>query len=697
MDMDHIRNVYFEECNDLLVTAEESLNALAESKDIEDLHAIFRSVHSIKGGAGSFGFKKLISFAHSFETVLDYMRDDKLDPQQHLDLMYRSQDVLSDLIALAYKSDLESEPEKMLEVLQMLNDLIGLDTSTNAAEKANEDHSKKMVVIEFKPYENMMRFGNEPFLIIKDLMQYAEDDTFQVQADFSDIPDIHDLVPDFAYIAWCFSFVTCATEKQLHEPFEFVEDDCELKINIKKQDQGANSTLPTGKNDLSTKKTAVNPGNDGKIMNQQDSNASKSEKAEQKTQSIRVELDRIDLLVNTVGEMVIKQAMVIDQFNGLSLSGQNEIVKGLRELTQHTRDLQESVMSIRAQPVKTVFMRMPRVVRELALSLNKDVRIETIGEGTEIDKTVIERLGEPLTHMIRNAVDHGIENPDEREAAGKPRQGTIKLSAEHKSGRIVIQISDDGQGINRERVKKIAIDKNLIPADANLTGEEIDNLIFMPGFSTAEKITDVSGRGVGMDVVKRSIQALGGRVSISSVAGKGSTFNLTLPLTLAVLDGMVVAVGKESFIIPTITIIETTRPSSDQISNMLNSNQILKLRQANIPLVSLSTIFKIDKAITDPTKGIVVVVETEGEELLGILVDDLLGQQQVVIKSLEDNYDPIQGISAATILGNGSISLILDISALREMHISMGKQPVKPGLIKNSNSLTIQEETNYAR
>jgi two-component system chemotaxis sensor kinase CheA len=376
--------------------------------------------------------------------------------------------------------------------------------------------------------------------------------------------------------------------------------------------------------------------------------------------------------VNTVGEMVIKQAMIVDQAASLNIEDDHRLVKGLQELTQYTRDLQESVMAIRAQPVKTVFSRIPRIVRDLSAELGKDIQVVMMGEGTEIDKTVIEHLGDPLMHMIRNSVDHGIELPSERITVGKAPEGTLKLLAEHRSGRIVIEISDDGKGINRQKISNKALEKELITEEqlSNMTGEEIDNLIFLPGLSTASEVTNISGRGVGMDVVKRSIQSLGGRISITSVEGEGCKFTLTLPLTLAVLDGMIVLCGNQHYILPLISIIETLKPLPEQVTTFVGCHDILHLRDENIPLVYLHKVFDIKTDIQDAVDGIVVIVETEGGEHIGIVVDDLLNQQQVVIKSLEANYDPIRGISAATILGNGRVALILDVSALKHIEIS---------------------------
>jgi two-component system chemotaxis sensor kinase CheA len=335
-------------------------------------------------------------------------------------------------------------------------------------------------------------------------------------------------------------------------------------------------------------------------------------------------------------------------------------------MSQHLRELQEGVMAIRAQPVKSVFSRMPRLVRELSAHLGKDVRLVISGEGTEIDKTVIEQLADPLTHLLRNALDHGVEPPQERQANGKPRQGTIWLSAEHRGGRIVIEVADDGRGIARPKVLAKARDRGLVARDAVLSDEEIDHLIFLPGFSTADTLSDISGRGVGMDVVKRNIQALGGRIAVESRNGAGSRFQLSLPLTLAILDGMAVAVGAESYIVPLTNIMESLRPRPDNIHPVTGHGDVLAIRGEYVPLVYLHRRFMVPGAVTDPCKGIVVIVESEGANRIGLVVDDLLGQQQVVVKSLEANYGAVDGIGGATVLGDGRVALILDVSRLKD-------------------------------
>jgi two-component system, chemotaxis family, sensor kinase CheA len=458
-----------------------------------------------------------------------------------------------------------------------------------------------------------------------------------------------------------------------------VEDDCELTIEAEQPATPAASQHPIagiGKPEPLTK--AV-------------------EAAAAPSQSIRVDVDKVDRLVNLVGELVITQAMLTEQSTLLPPDQYTTLIQGIEALAQSARELQESVMAIRAQPVKSVFARMPRVVRDLAATLGKEVRIVTSGEATEIDKTVIEQLNDPLTHMIRNALDHGIEDPATRVTAGKPRQGTIRLSAAQRSGRIIIEIADDGRGINREKILAKAQERGLIAAGASLSEEEIDNLIFLPAFSTAEVISNISGRGVGMDVVRRNVQSLGGRIHVQSRYGEGSRFTLSLPLTLAVLDGMVVSVAKETFIIPLTAIIESLRPKASDIHPVVGRGDVLALRGEYVPLIPLYRCFSISGAIKDPCRGIVIIVQSENAGRIGVMVDDLLGQQQVVVKSLESNYGSVDGVSGATILGNGRVALILDIERLRIAADHPASQPLAgTGEVADVVSTVSREDITYA-
>ena len=380
--------------------------------------------------------------------------------------------------------------------------------------------------------------------------------------------------------------------------------------------------------------------------------------------TIRVDLDRVDRLINLVGELVINQAMLTQRVLEAGAVKNASIATGLEDLEHLTREIQESVMAIRAQPVRPLFQRMARIVREVADATGKNVRLKTEGETAEVDRTVIERLADPLTHMIRNAVDHGLERPEQREGSGKPAQGEVRLSAAHKSGRVVIEIADDGRGIDRPKVKSIAIKKGLIPPDAQLTDAEIDNLLFLPGFSTAETVSSISGRGVGMDVVKRSIQALGGRISITSRPGLGSTFSMSLPLTLAVLDGMVVKVADQTLVVPLNAILETMKPKGSEVYGLGPDSQVIGIRGGFTPLIDVGYELGFRSSRADPMSGVTLLIETEGGVRSALMVDAIQDQRQVVIKSLEANYGHVDGIAAATILGDGRIALILDTDAI---------------------------------
>ena len=652
------RKTYFEECAELLDALQSHLDVLANGGgDNETLHAIFRAVHSIKGGAGAFGFNALVSFSHVFESLLDAMRDDKvLATSEVVQLLLRASDALADIVNAArqerelaadFGADLVAAMEEALHGAAREPPVASHPAATAA--DADEEHVRRSWRIRFIPHSEMLQNANEPLLLVRQLRRLGD---VSIEADASRVPSLESIEPEAAYLSWAFTLHTDASEDAIREVFEFVEGECDLTIECLIKSPVA-ALLAKGPGAVVAK-----------VAEAASASAAASSAA---PQSIRVDVDKIDRLVNLVGELVITQAMLIEQSGALPADQYPSLVQGVEALAQSTRELQESVMSIRAQPVKSVFARMPRIVRELAATLGKEVRIVTSGETTEIDKTVIEQLNDPLTHMIRNALDHGIEHPDERAASGKSRQGTIQLSAAQRSGRIVIEVADDGRGINRERVLAKARDRGLVPHGTTLSDEEIDNLIFLPAFSTAESISNISGRGVGMDVVKRNVQTLGGRINVQSRFGAGSRFIMSLPLTLAVLDGMVFSVGAETFIVPLTSIIESLRPRPGEIHPIVERGDVLALRGEYVPLIRLYRCFSIAGAIDDPCRGIVIIVQSESAGRVGIVVDELLGQQQVVVKSLEANYGPVDGVSGATILGNGRVALILDVGNLREI------------------------------
>ncbi|WP_245444358.1 chemotaxis protein CheA [Bradyrhizobium sp. Y36] len=683
--LEQFRKTYFEECAELLDVLQANLELLAAGAGGEEtLHAIFRAVHSIKGGAGAFGFSSLVAFSHVLEGLLDAMREQKVDATPDVkQLLLRASDALADIVNAA-RSERVLPAEFASDILTGMEEVLaGASGATAPASAMSGLESANVAVqgersyrIVFTPHTEMLQKANEPLLLFRQLRKLGG---LTVDANTSRLPAFEALEPEAAYLGWTFVLETGAPESAIHEVFEFVEDDCDLSIVLLHEAAEAVSAA-TAASATEVAPTAVAAAEPSATV------------APTPSQSIRVDVDKVDRLVNLVGELVITQAMLTEQGSLLPVDQYPAMIQGIEALAQSARELQESVMAIRAQPVKSVFARMPRVVRDLAATLGKEVKIVTSGEMTEIDKTVIEQLNDPLTHMIRNALDHGIESPDDRVAAGKPRQGTIHLSAAQRSGRIVIEVSDDGRGLNREKVLAKARDRGLVAAGVNPTEEEIDNLIFLPAFSTADVVSNISGRGVGMDVVKRNVQALGGRISVQSRFGAGSRFTMSLPLTLAVVDGMVVSVGKETFIVPLTAIIESLRPQPSDINPVVGRGDVLALRGEYLPLTYLHRSFAIGSAVTDPCQGIVIIVQSEGAGRIGVVVDELLGQQQVVVKSLEANYDAVDGISGATILGNGRVALILDVARVREIGEKSGVRTITP----KEKTIEVREDMTHA-
>lgn len=683
-DLSRFKATYFEECSELLASAEETLSRLQEGGgNSEDLNAVFRCVHSIKGGGGAFAFEDLVHFAHVFETSMDALRSGRAELTPHVaEILVRGNDVLGDFVRAAQEETTLPADHGADVKLQLASILTGeaaipaaKPVAVAAAVVTEEISGFTTWSIRLIPGPGLLKTGNDPLLMIRELASLGDMD---VAVDRSRLPALAELDAQSAYLAWTFTLVTDKGRAAIEEVFEFVAGDS-AEVVIEQLGQtvemeegdgwGLFAPLPPAADSVAAPPTATTQAAPAQAAAGAHPPAKGGETGAGgiHTSSIRVDLDRVDRLVNMVGELVITQAMLGQQASGFSIESHPELVQGLQELSHHTRELQESVMAIRAQPVKALFSRAPRLVRDLSTKLGKQARLVMSGEGTEVDKTVIEQLSDPLTHLIRNSLDHGIESPEERMAQGKPAEGTIHLGAEHRSGRVIIQVSDDGKGIDRKRVLEKAIEKGLVERGAQLTDEQIDQMIFAPGFSTAAQVSDVSGRGVGMDVVRRNIQDVGGRVVVQSTPGKGSRFILSLPLTLAVMDGMLVAVGNERYVLPLTNIVESLRPTAQQARSLVNVGDVLTLRGDYIRLIRLYDLFGIKNAITDNTKGLVVVVETEGGDRIGLLVDELLGQQQVVIKSLDSNYRPVEGISAATILGDGRVALILDVGALRIM------------------------------
>ncbi len=681
---DHLKSTYFEECTELLDAAYVQLAALEEGRaDEETINAVFRAIHSIKGGGGAFGFSRMVAFAHVLETLLDLLRDGHVPFSREAGaLLVRATDALSDLVAAERSGEpavpgFEDMLRAELEAATPAGGGHGFSAgapSTHAPVRAAEPAALSTWHIVFQPHADLFASANEPLLIIRALKHLG---VASVTADLSRLPPLEAMDPERAYLSWTISLSTNAPRSDIDEIFDFVIDHCDLSISRVADDinpavlgQAAGSASLDGPPDPSPDAGISAAADDTKAQPPAIASIGASRPDTLAApQTVRVDVEKVDRLVNLVGELVINQAMLIQLGSLLAPDTCPGLIGGLETLSQHLRELQEGVMAIRTQPVKSVFSRMPRLVRELSAQLGKEARLNITGEGTEIDKTVIEQLADPLTHLLRNALDHGIERPEERIRRGKPAQGSIHLAAEHRSGRIIIEVSDDGAGINRERVLARARERGLVAADVTPSDEDIDQLIFLPGFSTAEAVSSVSGRGVGMDVVRRNVQALGGRITMQSRAGAGSRFVLSLPLTLAILDGMIVAVGRESYIVPLTNIIESLRPKPKEIHAVAGCGEVVAIRGQYVPLIPLARLFNVPGAVTDASRGIVVVVEYEsrGHESaghVGLVVDELLGQQQVVVKSLETNYGDVQGVGGATILGNGRVALILDVAGL---------------------------------
>ena len=726
-----IKATFFQECDELLADLEQKLMLLEQGQtDLETINAVFRAVHSVKGGAGAFGLEDLVRFAHVFETLMDELRAGRkpCDPVT-IKTLLRASDVLADHIqaaqGLAPAVD-EARSAGLVAELEMLTHGGEAPVVVEAEEDdfgftpmafdmplelpdisaAAEPASGWRIV--FRPHGRMYASANETGLLLRELARLGPT---TVALDEGEVPMLETLNVEDGCLTWTVELSAAVDEAAVREVFDFVEADCDLTLTPLDAAGSAPvfedeppAILPASDNldiaALLAKATAVaEPARAPQPITPQPvapqpvapepapvvsappqsvaSAAAPAAPAAPAPVTIRVDLDRVDRLINVVGELVIQQAMLSQRVLESGLARSSGIALGMEDLELLTREIQDSVMAIRAQPVKSVFQRMPRLVREVADMVSKQVRLVTAGEDTEVDKTVVERLAEPITHMLRNAIDHGLETPDERIAAGKPAEGTVRLAALHRSGRIVIEIADDGRGIDRERVRKIAVDKGLIAADAVLADEQVDNLIFLPGFSTAAAVSDISGRGVGMDVVKRSIQALGGRIAIGSVPGEGSTFTLSLPLTLAVMDGMVVAAAGQTLIAPLPAIVESLTPQAVDLHRVGGGDPVIRFRDRFLPLIDVALTMGFSETAIDPTGGVAVVVETEGGQQAALLFDAIQGQRQVVIKSLETNYRQVEGVAAATILGDGRVALILDVDALVG---DMRRKAIRPDL-----------------
>ena len=733
LDITQFYQTFFDEADELLAQMEQLLlNLDVGSPDPEDLAAIFRAAHSIKGGAATFGFSALTETTHILESLLDRARNHELTlTKEMVDAFLETKDVLSDQL-VDYRASAEPDAAAAATICAKLERLkaesgAGAPAAADVAPAAPAvvaapapapapaagsngapDHVVEQAVAAAHPAADVGADGphlkitlvgvdpKDQALLTEELgnlgrivgrEEAGADLTLWLESDVSsdDITAVCCFVIDDSQIriargtapAAAAAPAAAPAAESLATPAAAPEPAARVEVFAQAPGAAPAAAAPQAQPSAAAQPAPQpaqqphgEPAAPAAVHHDDKRPRPAAAAAGAEGSSIRVGVEKVDQLINLVGELVITQAMLAETASAFDPALHDRLFNGMAQLERNARDLQEAVMSIRMMPMDYVFSRFPRLVRDLAGKLGKQVELVTFGQATELDKSLIERIIDPLTHLVRNSLDHGIETVDKRVAAGKDAVGQLVLSAAHHGGNIVIEVSDDGGGLNRERILAKAAKQGMQVSD-NISDDEVWQLIFAPGFSTAETVTDVSGRGVGMDVVKRNIQSMGGHVEISSQAGRGTTTRIVLPLTLAILDGMSVKVGSEIFILPLNFVMESLQPSNDDIYTVGNGERVVRVRGEYLPLVALHEVFSVEDARTDPTQGIVTIMETEGRRF-AMLIDELVGQQQVVVKNLETNYRKVHGISAATILGDGSVALIVDVAALnretRAMH-----------------------------
>ncbi|MEQ1815856.1 MAG: chemotaxis protein CheA [Nitrosomonas sp.] len=714
-DLEQFYEIFFEESSELLADMETCLLRLdVNSPDLEDLNAIFRAAHSIKGGAGTFGFTDMTEMTHMLESLLDKLRKGELEVRSEMvDAFLKAGDVIKAQLA-GHRGEGQADPTVAAAVCEELKRLSD-ETQAPAKELTNPATNTETVQVEAEVVQVEVSTIDDSSKLTYSIEFFGtgmSDATLEnLFANLKQLGNLENLTSANVIDLCKLKLTTNKSEEDIWETLAFVVDPATLKIVVDTRNKNeAMAIEPEETSSISTDAKSIIDEDEFSMTDmppapgygffpgapaapkdiddaesslnspqQQSANNSKNEanttlnKSSSKANtgaaapvseasSIRVSIEKVDQMINLVGELVITQAMLAQTASQFDPVVFEKLHSGMNQLERNTRDLQESVMSIRMMPISFVFSRYPRVVRDLASKLNKRVELKTVGENTELDKGLIEKIADPLTHLVRNSLDHGIEVPEKRTAAGKPAQGTITLRAFHQGGSIVIEVSDDGAGLNRGKILSKARERGL-PVHDGMTDQEVWLLIFEAGFSTADTVTDVSGRGVGMDVVKRNIQGMGGRIDIESAFGVGTRISIRLPLTLAILDGLSVAVGGQMFIVPLNYIIESLQPTAADIKTVSGHGRVVQVRGEYLPVIALHEIFNLRPNVTEVHEGILVILEAEGHKA-ALFVDDLVGQHQVVIKSLESNYRRVQGVSGATIMGDGKVALILDTAAL---------------------------------
>lgn len=681
LDMTMFHQAFFEEAADLLTDLEDLLLRLEETpEDPELLNTIFRCAHSIKGGSATFGFTDIAHFTHGLETLLDRLRNGQAQVDRVLtQLLLESLDQLKALLAVARGE--RGEARDSTPLIARIEEAIAKSEGGTSAMSAPAALSLATAIeaeapapvsrryhLHLVPDLDSLRQGTDLSLLLDRLQNRC--DSFILQTDFSRLPALTELDPEACYIGWEIDFTSRETPEEILEIFEFIADESDIVLTEQEPE-----TLPDHP------ALVVSEAEEAHAMIAEETPAyprpamaetgggsatptGTAALAKVETHTLRVATDKVDKLINLVGELVINQSMLNEVVQDFSMAKLPRLIEAVAEMERASRELQERVMAVRMLPIKHAFGRFPRLVRDLSEACGKRIELKTTGEETELDKSVIEAIADPLTHLVRNSVDHGLETPKERREAGKPDVGIVALHAFHEGGNIVIEVSDDGRGLDRDRILKKAIDRGLLAeSDPVPPDDTLHNFIFHPGFSTAAKVTDLSGRGVGMDIVKRSVQALGGSIMLSSTPGKGTRFRIRLPLTMAILEGLSLAVGEEVYILPLTSIVESIRPKPGDVRVIAGRSEVALVRGEVLPILRLYQVFGASPLITDPTRGLLVIVENDNRKV-ALLVDELIGQSQVVIKSLETNYRKVDGIAGATILGDGRVALIIDVPGL---------------------------------
>ncbi len=633
LDMAQFHEIFFEESSEGIESMEKGLLELnSGSTDPEVVNTVFRAAHSIKGAAATFGFNDIAEFTHTLESTLDQVRERKREVTQILiDTLLSSVDYLKYLIGCGKSGEKPDLSKKDSLVKALAED-------TEEAEKPDSPRWK----IVFQPKQYILKTGNDPFRLIRELKSFCDLD---INVDVNSLPDPDKLDPQSCYLKWIFHADSTVKKQDILDVFEWVADDCNLDISL----QGERRKF------IERRHGPRDQGADQGVTTQGES------------ASIRVNINKIDSLINLVGEMVITQSML----NKYANDNHDDSLIKLRDVVKvfqtNTRDLQEHAMRIRMLPIDFTFQRLPRIVHDISRAQKKKIDLHISGNTTEVDKTVLEKLSDPLNHLLRNAIDHGIENPEKRKELNKPETGTIIINAYQEGGKIIIEISDDGAGLDYGKILHKATEKGIIHNNEDLTEGQIQNLIFQPGFSTATEVTDLSGRGVGMDVVKRNINDLGGSIEVQSVQDEGCKFIIRLPLTLAIIDGQLIRISDQVMIIPILSIIESIQPDKSLIGMLAGKKEVYQLRGDYVPVLRLNEIYNIDTEHKAIDGSILVLVDT-GHRKAALLVDEVLGQQQVVIKSIETNYKLIKGISGATVLGDGTVAMIIDVGGLLDFN-----------------------------